>query len=122
MKNHAFTQEHFKHMHKKLRNYRDQILTEKVSWERDRDRIYKSYNIKGQENKIITIDCGGTHRIRTTLGLLCSIEDSMLKRTFVNHQKLKTNKDGDIFLDRDGKTFLTMINYLRNDRKVRKRE
>jgi hypothetical protein len=103
-------------MNKKLRKYRDDILTEKVQWERDKEKHYKSYNIDGQENKIITIDCGGTHRIRTTLGLLCSVQGSMLKRTFSGYQKLKTNKDGDIFIDRDGKAFLTMINYLRNDR------
>ena len=40
----------------------------------------------------------------------------MLTRTFANYQRLKTNKDGDVFIDRDGKAFLTMINYLRNDR------
>ena len=28
--------------------------------------------------------------------------------------------DGEIFLDRDGKTFETLVNYLRNDRKVDK--
>jgi len=26
--------------------------------------------------------------------------------------------DGEIFLDRDGKTFETLVNYLRNDRKI----
>ena len=35
---------------------------------------------------------------------------------FSNKDLLQKNSDGDIFLDRDGKTFLNMINYLRNDR------
>ena len=30
---------------------------------------------------------------------------------------MRKSNDGFIFLDRDGKTFLNVINYLRNDRK-----
>lgn len=32
--------------------------------------------------------------------------------------ELKKTKDGEVFIDRDGKTFEALINYLRSDRKV----
>jgi|TARA_B110001450_G_C17202834_1_gene312128 hypothetical protein len=36
---------------------------------------------------------------------------------FLGVHEMRKSNDGFIFLDRDGKTFLNVINYLRNDRK-----
>lgn len=66
---------------------------------------------------MISLDVGGTHKIRTSLDILCKVQGSTLQKMFVNHKNLKRNQDGYIFLDRDGKTFLTLVNYLRNERR-----
>jgi hypothetical protein len=35
---------------------------------------------------------------------------------FENTQELPVNSEGNVFIDRDGATFLSLVNYLRNDR------
>jgi len=49
--------------------------------------------------------------------VLTSVEGSALQKMFSGMHNLK-KIDDKIFLDRDGFTFQTLINYLRNDRKV----
>ena len=49
--------------------------------------------------------------------MLTSVEGSALQKMFSGMHNLK-KIDDKIFLDRDGFTFQTLINYLRNDRKV----
>jgi hypothetical protein len=49
--------------------------------------------------------------------VLQSVSDSILAKLFSDKVELK-KIDDEVFLDRDGKTFETMLNYLRNDRKV----
>ena len=46
-----------------------------------------------------------------------SVKGSMLAKLFSDMHELK-KVDDEVFLDRDGKTFENLINYLRNDRKV----
>jgi hypothetical protein len=48
---------------------------------------------------------------------LRSVPDSTLAKYFSDMHELKKIGD-EVFLDRDGKTFETLVNYLRNDRKV----
>lgn len=49
--------------------------------------------------------------------VLASVNGSALSKMFSGMHNLK-KVDGAIFLDRDGQTFQTLINYLRNDRKI----
>jgi|TARA_B110000305_G_C19131690_1_gene489242 hypothetical protein len=49
--------------------------------------------------------------------VLCSAPNSSLEKMFSGMHELK-KVDQSIFLDRDGKTFQTLINYLRNERKI----
>jgi len=49
--------------------------------------------------------------------VLTSVEGSALQKMFSGMHNLK-KIDDKIFLDRDGFTFQTLINYLRNDRKI----
>lgn len=49
--------------------------------------------------------------------MLQSVPDSLLAKMFSEMHELK-KIDDEVFLDRDGRTFETLVNYLRNDRKV----
>ena len=50
--------------------------------------------------------------------VLTSVPGSTLEKMFSGMHDLTKVDQGSIFLDRDGKTFQTLINFLRNDRRV----
>ena len=65
----------------------------------------------------MSINIGGTTHIQTEKDVLCSVDGSTLAKLFSDmHELKKVNEE--VFLDRDGETFETLVNYLRNDRKV----
>ena len=70
------------------------------------------------KNKLVNLDVGGTHRITTNLDLLTVIKGSLLAKMFSGRNDIPKNDKGNIFLDRDGETFLTLVNYLRNHRRA----
>jgi uncharacterized protein YbaP (TraB family) len=45
------------------------------------------------------------------------VQGSLLAKLFSDMHQLKM-VDGEVFIDRDGKTFETLVNYLRNERKI----
>ena len=53
----------------------------------------------------------------TERDVLRSVKGSILEKMFNGCHELK-KIDDEVFLDRDGKTFLNVVNYLRNDREV----
>jgi hypothetical protein len=50
--------------------------------------------------------------------LLASVPNSNLAMMFNQLHELKYTDEKEVFLDRDGKTFEILLNYLRNDRKI----
>ena len=48
--------------------------------------------------------------------MLCRVPGSRLEHVFSNFEDLSVNSEGNIFIDRDGATFLALVNYLRNER------
>lgn len=50
--------------------------------------------------------------------MLRSVEDSRLSRMFSDELTLIQQEDGIVYLDRNGKIFEAMIDYLRGERKV----
>lgn len=65
----------------------------------------------------VWLDVGGTHHIKTGVDILCSVDGSLLKRMFSGGHELRKDQEGKIFIDRDGETFLSLVNYLRNGRR-----
>ena len=63
------------------------------------------------------MNIGGTHKIMCSQKVLTSVPQSSLSKMFSGLHDIK-KVDDSIFLDRDGKTFQSLVNYLRNDRKV----
>ena len=64
---------------------------------------------------IIDLDIGGQH-ITTTKKTLMRFEGSVLHAMFSGRHQLPKH-NGRIFIDRDGKAFIHMINYLRTGEK-----
>jgi hypothetical protein len=69
------------------------------------------------DSKVIALNVGGTHHLMTELDVLRSCKGSNLELMFSGMHELK-KIEGEVFLDRDGKTFLNLVNYLRNNREV----
>lgn len=69
------------------------------------------------DSEIVTLNVGGTVHLQTEKEVLCSVEGSTLQKLFSDMHELK-KIEKEVFLDRDGETFKTLVNYLRNERKV----
>ena len=90
------------------------IQAERDAWEVEKEEIRKRHPIDGE---IISINIGGKLHVKTELDVLRSAEGSRLQQLFSEMHPLKKIND-EVFIDRDGKTFEMLINYLRNDRDV----
>lgn len=90
------------------------IKIERDIWEAEKEEIRKLVKI---DSEIVSLNIGGTHHIQTEKEVLQSVPGSTLAKLFSDMHELK-KVDDEVFLDRDGSTFETLINYLRNDRKV----
>ena len=64
------------------------------------------------QNQVISLNVGGT-LFTTCLETLLVEPDSRLGRMFSGRHILETQKDGSIFIDRDGTHFGIILNYLR---------
>ena len=74
--------------------------------------LYKFFN-KVKENDIIDLNIGGTHEITTTRNTLIKYKNSILAALFSGENKLPLYKNGKIFIDRDGESFVNLVNFLR---------
>jgi hypothetical protein len=64
------------------------------------------------QNNIIQLDVGG-HKFTTSLQTLTSVPDTYLASLFSGRFQLTPNADGAYFIDRDGRHFRHVLNYLR---------
>lgn len=71
--------------------------------------------------EIVNLNVGGTHRFTTTRKILCQCKESRLSELFEDPEQImqlmEGEKDNGVFIDRDGSTFINLVNYLRSDRK-----
>ena len=86
------------------------IKLERDEWEREKEEIRSFVKL---DSEVISLNVGGNTHIQTEKDVLRSVPNSMLAKLFSDMHELKTI-EGEVFLDRDGKTFETLINYLRN--------
>lgn len=112
--NHAFLSNWYGEMQQKLNAKNDQILQERIQWEKAKEEIRKLTKLTGE---VIPLNVGGTHHLMTELDVLTLCPGSLLANYFSGSVEIKKVNE-EYFLDRDGKTFLDMINYLRNNREV----
>ena len=67
--------------------------------------------------ELVRLNIGGTHQMVASRQVLTSVKGSALEKLFSGVHKLQ-EVDGQVFVDREGKVFELMVNYLRNGRKV----
>jgi len=101
-------------MQKKLNEKFALIQIERDAWEAEKDEIK---SVMKYDSEVVTLNVGGTVHIQTEKDVLCSVEGSTLQKLFSDMHELKKINE-EVFLDRDGETFKTVVNYLRNERKV----
>ena len=101
-------------MQKKMNDKYALIKAERAAWEAEKEEIRVKYRV---DSEVINLNVGGTTSMMTDKDVLTSCKDSTLSKLFSDMHELKKVND-QIFLDRDGKTFETLVNYLRNNRKV----
>ena len=70
------------------------------------------------DSPIVKLNVGGTHKMAADQKLLASVPNSDLAKVFGELHELKYTDENEVFLDRDGTTFETLLNYLRNDRRI----
>lgn len=70
------------------------------------------------ESEIINLNVGGTHHLQTDRMTLCYVQGSRLEKWFKGVVELKKDENNEVFMDRDGQTFLHVLNYLRNKREL----
>jgi hypothetical protein len=90
------------------------IKIERDAWEIEKEEIKKLVNM---ESEVVSLNVGGNVHIQTEKDVLRSVQGSLLAKMFSDMHELKMINE-EVFLDRDGKSFETLVNYLRNDRKV----
>ena len=66
------------------------------------------------QSDILSLDVGGK-KVKVSQLLVTSIPDSELTYLFSDPAKLEKTEAGDIFVNRNGKNFNLMLDYLRND-------
>lgn len=86
-----------------------------MKYENEKKEIAKINNYA--ESDMIKLNVGGTHMLASSRRVLCQVKGSSLEKMFSGMHKLQMIDDH-VFLDRDGKTFEIMLNYLRYDRKL----
>jgi len=112
--NHLHLERFYIEMQKMLNEKYASIKVERDEWEDEKEKIK---SLVKYESEVVSLNIGGTTHLQTEKDVLTSVQGSLLQKLFSDMHDLK-KVDGEVFLDRDGKTFETLINYLRNERKV----
>ena len=112
--NHEFLKRYYMHMQRKLEEKHAAIQKERDEWEKDKAEIAAMVKL---DSEVVALNVGGTHHMMTERDVLRLVPGSTLEKMFNGLHELK-KIDEEVFLDRDGKTFQFLVNYLRNDREV----
>jgi len=112
--NFEFMEGFYHDMQGKLECKNEEILVERQNWECHKDVIKDMVNL---DSEVVSLNVGGTHHLKTERDVLRLCKGSLLEEMFNGMHTLKVI-DNEYFLDRDGTTFLHLLNFLRNSREV----
>lgn len=87
----------------------EQINADRIQLEAEKESLK---DVQTFSNRI-TLNVGGT-KFSTTRATLTSVPSSMIGAMFSGRHKLIAEEDGSFFIDRDGRHFHHILNYLRN--------
>ena len=102
-------------MQKYLNEKYAMIKVERDAWDAEKAEIAALVKI---DSEIVNINVGGNLKIQTEKAVLRQIDGSVMQKMFSDMHELKKNEEDEVFLDRDPKTFETLINYLRSDCRI----
>jgi hypothetical protein len=88
----------------------EKMLEDIRVWEEEKISIARTYNF---ENNKIMLDIGG-QKFTTTLTTLTRFPDTMIGAMFSGRHDLKIDESGAFFIDRDGRHFCHILNFLRS--------
>ena len=112
--NYEFLQRWYKDMQRKLMEMNDALNKSRADFNLEKNSMKDLVNM---DSEVVPLNVGGTHHLMTERDVLRQVKGSILEKMFNGCHELK-KIDDEVFLDRDGKTFLNVVNYLRNDREV----
>lgn len=101
-------------MQAKLNGKWAEIKAEREIWEQEKKEISDLVKL---DSEVVSLNIGGKNHIQTEKDILRSDGESKLAKMFSDMHELKMVGE-EVFIDRDGATFETLINYLRNERRV----
>ena len=89
----------------------------------NQEKLYKEIDnlkqISFEEDELVLLDVGGTHQYTVKRSLLCLVPNSKLSIFFQNDIVIKKKINDRIFLDRNGKVFGFVLDYLRSNREIK---
>jgi hypothetical protein len=86
------------------------IDKEKEQW---KENLKIVDSLKCKESDILDLDIGGTYKITTTRSTLTKYPNSALSAMFSGRHEIQKHNNR-LFIDRDGLSFMHMINFLRS--------
>ena len=104
--------DNFKQLQTSILEQKEELIAKQLEWLDERESIRK---INRMDVEVMKINIGGTI-LQTSQSLLKSVLDSKLERMFSGELTELKKVEGVIFIDRNGKIFEAMIDYLRDER------
>lgn len=89
------------------------LLSDIISREKNFNNIMEQYKLRNEEDEIVELNIGGVS-YTTKKSTLCSYKTSYFYYLFSEKGNMVKDKNGKIFIDRDGTTFKYLLNWLRD--------
>lgn len=97
-----------------LESKKSLIVAERKAFEDEKRLIADMVKL---DSEVVALNVGGTHHMMTERQVLGLCPDSTLAKMFSGTHELKKINE-EVFVDRDGRTFQHLVNYLRNNRET----
>lgn len=96
---------------------REELMKEKTNWDKAKDQLNKASR---PDTEVVKFNISGTHEAQVMIATLNAEKESFLGKMFMSGDQYKPliQEDGRIFIDRDGESFMHIINYLRDNKKT----
>ena len=88
-------------------------LSNIISREKNLNKLLEEYKLRNDEDEIVELNIGGVS-YTTKKSTLCSYKTSYFYYLFSEKGNIVKDKNGKIFIDRDGTTFKYLLNWLRD--------
>lgn len=92
-----------------------QVHQEKEEWSEMKKQLNQA---SCADDEIVKLNIGGTVEVQVAIRTLTADEHSRLAKLFSQGHRRHVLEDGSVFIDRDGETFLLVIQYLRDGKRT----